>query len=168
MTRIGIGYDIHRFDEGLPAGRRGRTLVLGGVPFPGERGLAGHSDADVLLHAVIDALLGAAGLGDIGAHFPPGDPQWAGVSSGELLRLTAGMLQKRGFAIENVDSTVIAEQPRLAERLPEMRETIARALGIASERVNVKATTNEGLGAIGRGEGIGAMAVALLSAGRDT
>ena len=161
MTRIGIGYDIHRFDEG-------RTLVLGGVPFPGERGLAGHSDADVLLHAVIDALLGAAGLGDIGAHFPPGDPQWAGVSSLRLLSETVRMVAGAGFAIENVDSTVIAERPRLAERLPEMRETIARALGIDAARVNVKATTNEGLGAIGRGEGIAAMAVALLSAGSGT
>ena len=153
--RIGVGYDIHRFQEG-------RTLVLGGVPFAGERGLAGHSDADVLLHAVIDALLGAAGLGDIGVHFPPGDPQWAGVSSLRLLGETVRMVAGAGFAIENVDTTVIAERPRLAERLPEMRETIARALGIAAERVNVKATTNEGLGAIGRGEGIAAMAVALL------
>ncbi len=159
--RIGIGYDIHRFEEG-------RALVLGGVLFAGERGLAGHSDADVLLHAVIDALLGAAGLGDIGAHFPPGDPEWSGASSLRLLSETVRMVAGAGFAIENVDSTVIAEQPRLAERLPEMRETISRALGTGAARVNVKATTNEGLGAIGRGEGIAAMAVALLSAGSGT
>jgi 2-C-methyl-D-erythritol 2,4-cyclodiphosphate synthase len=159
--RIGLGYDIHRFGEG-------RTLILGGVEFPGERGLDGHSDADVLLHAVIDALLGAAGLGDIGVHFPPGDPEWAGASSAGLLDWTGAMLRERGFSVESVDSTVIAERPRLAERLPAMRERIASVLGISADRVNVKATTNEGLGAIGRGEGIAAMAVALLSAGSAT
>ncbi len=159
--RIGLGYDIHRFGEGL-------TLILGGVEFPGERGLDGHSDADVLLHAVIDALLGAAGLGDIGVHFPPGDPEWAGARSTGLLDRTVAMLRERGFSVESVDSTVIAERPRLAERLPAMRERIASVLGISADRVNVKATTNEGLGAIGRGEGIAAMAVALLSAGSAT
>jgi 2-C-methyl-D-erythritol 2,4-cyclodiphosphate synthase len=156
--RIGIGYDIHRFD---PA----RTLVLGGVPFEGEPGLAGHSDADVLLHAVIDALLGAAGMGDIGTHFPPGDPEWKDANSTALLEQTAGMLVVRQFAVDYIDSTVIAEKPKIASRAAEMRKVIARAVGIQPERVNVKATTNEGLGDIGRGEGIAAMAVALLSEG---
>ena len=153
--RIGIGYDIHRFD---PA----RTLVLGGLKFEGEPGLAGHSDADVLLHAVIDALLGAAGLGDIGTHFPPGDPEWKDSSSVALLEQTAGMLVVRRLAVDYIDATVIAERPKLAGRIPEMRLVLARAVGIQPDRVNVKATTNEGLGDIGRGEGMAAMAVALL------
>ncbi len=153
--RIGIGYDIHRFDSS-------RTLVLGGVTFEGETGLAGHSDADALLHAVIDALLGAAGMGDIGTHFPPGDPEWKDTSSTALLEQTAGMLVVRQMTVDYIDATVIAEKPKLAPRITEMRKAIARAVGIAPERVNVKATTNEGLGDIGRGEGIAAMAVALL------
>jgi 2-C-methyl-D-erythritol 2,4-cyclodiphosphate synthase len=156
--RIGIGYDIHRFD---PA----RALVLGGVKFDGEPGLAGHSDADVLLHAIIDALLGAAGMGDIGTHFPPGDPEWEDANSTALLEQTAGMLVVRQFAVDYIDSTIIAEKPKIASRAAEMRKVIARAVGIQPERVNVKATTNEGLGDIGRGEGIAAMAVALLSEG---
>jgi 2-C-methyl-D-erythritol 2,4-cyclodiphosphate synthase len=156
--RIGIGYDIHRFDAARP-------LFIGGVRFEGEPGLAGHSDADVLLHAVIDALLGAAGLGDIGTHFPPGDPEWKDASSVSLLEQTAGMLVVRQLAVDYIDATVIAERPKLASRIPEMRKIIARAAGIQPERVNVKATTNEGLGDIGRGEGIAAMAVALLSEG---
>lgn len=154
--RIGIGYDIHRFDHS-------RTLVLGGVTFDGEPGLAGHSDADVLLHAIIDALLGAAGMGDIGTHFPPGDPEWKDANSTALLEQTAGMLVVRQFAVDYIDSTVIAERPKIAARAAEMRKVIARAVGIQPERVNVKATTNEGLGDIGRGEGIAAMAVTLLS-----
>ncbi len=153
--RIGIGYDIHRFDPS-------RTLVLGGVAFEGEAGLAGHSDADVLLHAIIDALLGAAALGDIGMHFPPEDPNWADADSGTLLAETLKMVRAQGLSPVNVDSTVIAERPRLAARIPEMRVRIAEMLGIEEGCVNVKATTNEGLGAIGRGEGIAAMAVALL------
>jgi 2-C-methyl-D-erythritol 2,4-cyclodiphosphate synthase len=153
--RIGIGYDIHRFDAS-------RTLVLGGVTFDGEPGLAGHSDADALLHAVIDALLGAAGMGDIGTHFPPGDPEWKDASSTALLEQTAGMLVVRQLTVDYIDATVIAEKPKLAPRIAEMRKTIARAVGIAPERVNVKATTNEGLGDIGRGEGIAAMAVAVV------
>lgn len=156
--RIGIGYDIHRFD---PA----RTLVLGGVTFEGEPGLAGHSDADVLLHAIIDALLGAAGMGDIGTHFPPGDPEWKDANSTALLEQTAGMLVVRQFAVDYIDATVVAEKPKIASRAAEIRKAIARAVGIQPERVNVKATTNEGLGDIGRGEGIAAMAVALLSEG---
>jgi len=153
--RAGIGYDIHRFEEG-------RRLVLGGVEFPGKIGLAGHSDADVLLHAIIDALLGAAGLGDIGQHFPPDDPKWAGASSLDLLARTLALVRDAGFGITNVDATVIAERPRLAPHIPAMRERIAQALGIDTQLVNVKATTNEGLGALGRGEGIAAMAVVLL------
>jgi 2-C-methyl-D-erythritol 2,4-cyclodiphosphate synthase len=155
-VRIGIGYDIHRFESGRP-------LILGGVTFAGETGLAGHSDADVLLHAIIDALLGAAGLGDIGNQFPPGDPQWKDASSVQLLEETAGMLVVRQLSVDYVDSTVIAERPKIAARIPEMRRQIARAVGLSVERVNVKATTNEGLGTIGRGEGIAAMAVAVLA-----
>lgn len=154
--RAGIGYDIHRFQQG-------RRLVLGGVEFPGETGLAGYSDADVLTHAVIDALLGAAGLGDIGLHFPPGDPRFEGADSIGLLRETARMLRERGFEVESVDSTVIAERPRLSGDIGKMRERLAEAIGVDPERVNAKAKTNEGIGDIGRGEAIAAMAVALVS-----
>lgn len=153
--RVGIGYDIHRFAVG-------RELVIGGVSFPGETGLDGHSDADVLAHAIIDALLGAAGLGDIGTHFPPGDDRWSGVGSMDLLHRTAGLLLERSFRVLNIDATVVAERPRLAERIPEMKVAIAAALDIDAALVNVKATTNEGLGPVGRAEGIAAMAVALL------
>ena len=153
--RAGIGYDIHRFEEGRP-------LILGGVELAGETGLAGHSDADVLLHAIIDALLGAAGLGDIGQHFPPQDPRLKGASSLDLLARALALVRDAGFEMGNVDATVIAERPRLAPHLPAMRERIAEALGIEAARVNVKATTNEGIGAIGRGEGIAAMAVAVV------
>ena len=154
--RIGIGYDIHRFDAS-------RTLVLGGVRFEGEQGLAGHSDADVLLHAVIDALLGAAGLGDIGTHFPPGDPEWKDADSVSLLEQAAGMLVVRQLAVDYIDATIVAERPKLAGQIAEMRKVIARAVGVQPERVSVKATTNEGLGDIGRGEGIAAMAVAAVT-----
>lgn len=150
--RVGIGYDVHAFADG-------RALVLGGVTFEGERGLAGHSDADVLLHAVIDALLGAAGLGDIGAHFPPGDPEWKGASSVTMLEQTAGMLVVRQLAVDYIDATVVCERPKLGARIGEMRRVIARAVGVSAERVSVKATTSDGLGALGRGEGIAAMAV---------
>lgn len=153
--RSGIGYDIHRLEEG-------RRLVLGGVEFPGETGLAGHSDADVLLHAIIDALLGAAGLGDIGRHFPPNDARWTGADSAVLLVRTCGTVREAGFEVVNLDATVIAERPRLAERLDEMRERIAAVMGVDRSRVNVKATTNEGIGDIGRGEGIAALAIASL------
>ena len=156
MTRVGIGYDVHRFEDGRP-------LVLGGVPFEGERGLGGHSDADVLLHAIIDALLGAAGLGDIGTHFPPGDPQWKDASSVSMLEEAAGMLVVRQLSIDYVDSTLIAERPKISARTPEMRRQISRAVGLPVDRVNVKATTTDGLGAIGRGEGIAAMAVVAVS-----
>lgn len=153
--RSGIGYDIHRFEEG-------RRLVLGGLEFPRETGLVGHSDADVLLHAIIDALLGGAGLGDIGRHFSPDDPQWAGADSGALMARTCEMIRDAGFEVVNVDTTVIAERPRLAEHLDEMRNRIAGVLGIDRLRVNVKATTNEGIGDIGRGEAIAAIAIVSL------
>jgi 2-C-methyl-D-erythritol 2,4-cyclodiphosphate synthase len=153
--RVGTGYDIHRFDPS-------RTLVLGGVHFEGEPGLAGHSDADVLLHAIIDALLGAAALGDIGTHFPPNDPQWADANSLRLLEDTLAKLADQGFTVGNIDATLIAEKPRLAAHIAEIRDRIADVLAVDPSRVNVKATTNEGLGAIGRGEGIAAIAVTLL------
>ena len=153
--RIGQGYDIHP----LVAGRR---LVLGGVEIAHERGLDGHSDADVLLHAIADAKLGAAGLGDIGTHFPPSDDRWRGVSSLDLLARVARMVREAGWSPVNVDATVIAERPRLAPHVPQMRARIAACLGVAADAVGVKATTNERLGALGRGEGIAALAVALL------
>ncbi|TMG05754.1 MAG: 2-C-methyl-D-erythritol 2,4-cyclodiphosphate synthase [Chloroflexi bacterium] len=153
--RVGIGYDVHRCDEA-------RDLVLGGVDLPHEVGLAGHSDADVLLHAIIDALLGAAGLGDIGQHFPPEDAQWRGASSLDLLRRALAIVRVAGFEVGNVDATVIAEGPWLAPHIRAMRERIAAALGVDVQRVSVKATTHEGLGALGRGEGIAAMAVAVV------
>ena len=153
--RAGIGYDVHRCDEA-------RDLVLGGVDLPHEVGLAGHSDADVLLHAIIDALLGAAGLGDIGQHFPPEDAQWRGASSLDLLRRALAIVRVAGFEVGNVDATVIAEGPWLAPHIRAMRERIAAALGVDVQRVSVKATTHEGLGALGRGEGIAAMAVAVV------
>jgi 2-C-methyl-D-erythritol 2,4-cyclodiphosphate synthase len=153
--RVGLGYDVHPFAEG-------RSLVLGGVEFPHSRGLDGHSDADVLLHAICDALLGAASLGDIGHHFPPGDPDYAGVASTLLLARVAGMLAEDGWRIVNVDSTVVAERPRIAPQVPAMRARIAAALNIDPAHVSVKATTNEGLGFVGREEGIAAMATALI------
>lgn len=154
--RVGLGYDVHRFQTG-------RRLVLGGVEFPGETGLAGHSDADVLAHAVIDALLGAAGLGDIGSHFPPGDPRFQGADSIELLRRTAALLREHGCQVRNVDSTVVAERPRLADHIGKMRERLAEAMGIEPALVSVKAKTNEGIGDVGRGEAIAAIAVALVT-----
>jgi len=153
--RVGIGYDIHRRDEA-------RDLVLGGVELPHEVGLAGHSDADVLLHAIIDALLGAAALGDIGQHFPPDDPQWKDASSLDLLVRALALVREAGFEVGNVDATVIAEGPRLAPHIPAMRERIAEALGVDARRVSVKATTHDGLGTLGRGEGIAASAVATV------
>jgi len=154
--RIGIGYDIHRFQEGRP-------LVLGGLTLPGETGLGGHSDADVLLPAVIDALLGAAGLGDIGQRYPPDDLASAGADSRRLLAEVGAAVEEAGYRPESVDATVIAERPKLGPHLPRMGQAIGEALRLDPARVNVKATTNEGIGAIGRGEGIAAIAVALLS-----
>jgi 2-C-methyl-D-erythritol 2,4-cyclodiphosphate synthase len=153
--RVGIGYDIHRFEEG-------RRLILGGVLIEGETGLAGHSDADVVLHAIVDALLGAAGKADMGTHFPDSDEQWRNAASTELLQRTLDMIRDDGFGPANVDVTIIAEKPRLAPYTPDMRAQIAHTMGILQGHVSIKATTNEGIGAIGRGEGIAAMAVALL------
>jgi len=153
--RIGIGYDIHRLIEG-------RDLVLGGVRIPHSKGLWGHSDADVAIHAVCDALLGAAGLGDIGHFFPDGDPRYEGVSSLVLLREVGEMIARQGFRTGNVDIALIAEQPRIAPHIPEMKARMAEALGVTPDRIHIKATTNEGLGAIGREEGIACYAVAML------
>jgi 2-C-methyl-D-erythritol 2,4-cyclodiphosphate synthase len=155
MVRTGLGIDTHAFAPGRP-------LILGGVDIPHEEGLAGHSDADVLTHAVIDALLGAAGLGDIGQHFPDTDPRFAGADSIELLRTVAQYLGERGFAIGNVDATVVLERPRLAPYRDAIRDRLAAALGLAPDAVNVKATTGERMGFVGRGEGAAAMAVATL------
>ena len=153
--RIGQGYDVHA----LVAGRK---LVIGGVTIPFDRGLAGHSDADVLIHAVCDALLGAAGLGDIGRHFPDTDPKYKGADSRALLREVAKMLLEEEWAVANIDATLIAEAPKMAAHIPAMAANIASDLGISAGRVNVKAKTAERLGALGRGEGIAAEAIALL------
>ncbi|MGB9756938.1 MAG: 2-C-methyl-D-erythritol 2,4-cyclodiphosphate synthase [Candidatus Bipolaricaulaceae bacterium] len=153
--RVGIGIDFHRFDPH-------RKLFLGGVEIPGEPGLSGHSDADVIIHAVCDALLGAGGLGDIGKHFPPGDPAYKGISSLALLEGVRELLAKRGYVPLQVDVAVVAERPRLSPYVQAMRERIAAALGIPVEDVSIKATTPEGMGALGRGEGMGAWAVALI------
>ena len=154
--RIGQGYDVHRLVVGRP-------LILGGEHIPFERGLDGHSDADVLLHALGDALLGAASLGDLGEHFPPSDPQWRGASSIDLLGRIVGLLAERGFAVINCDLTLVAEAPRLGPFRDRIRQRIAGVLGIAPAGVGLKATTNEGLGWLGRGEGMAAMAVALIA-----
>ena len=153
--RTGIGYDIHPLTPGLP-------LLLGGVRIPHEAGLAGHSDADVLAHAVIDALLGAAALGDIGQHFPPDDPRYHNVNSLQLLERTTELVAAAGYRLVNVDATVIAEAPKLAPHIAAIRTSLAAALGIDQRAVSVKATTADRLGAIGHGEGIAALAIALL------
>lgn len=153
--RIGFGYDVHRLVEN-------RDLILGGVKIDYEKGLLGHSDADVLLHAVSDALLGAAALGDIGKHFPDTDPQYHGADSLKLLEHVVKLLEEHSFLIGNVDATIIAQRPKMAPHIPQMRENIARVLKIPVNRVNVKATTEEGLGFTGTGEGISAQAVCLL------
>jgi 2-C-methyl-D-erythritol 2,4-cyclodiphosphate synthase len=153
---IGLGYDSHVFAEGRP-------LILGGVTIPSARGLLGHSDADVLTHAIIDALLGAAGLGDIGQHFPDTDERWRDADSIALLRQVIAELARRGLQPVNVDATVVLQEPRLAPHREAMRASLAGALGLVPERVNVKATTAEGMGPIGRGEGAEAHAVALLT-----
>jgi 2-C-methyl-D-erythritol 2,4-cyclodiphosphate synthase len=153
--RIGHGYDVHRLVEG-------RDLILGGVKIPYEKGLLGHSDADVLLHAVSDALLGAAGLRDIGYHFPDTDPQYKGADSLELLRIVGQKISAAGYRVSNVDVTMIAQRPKLKEHIPVMMENIAAALGIRVDRVNVKATTEEKLGFTGTGEGMSCHAVCLL------
>lgn len=155
-VRIGHGYDVHRLTEG-------RKLILGGVEIPYELGLLGHSDADVLTHAVMDALLGAAGAGDIGQMFPDSDPTYAGADSIKLLRQVVISIKEKGFTVENVDGTIIAQRPKLAGHIPEMRARLAQCLEVPQNRVNVKATTEEGLGFSGAGEGIAAHAVCLLT-----
>lgn len=155
VIRTGIGYDVHRFAEG-------RAMVLGGVTIDHPRGLLGHSDADVLLHAIADAILGAAALGDIGRHFPPSDPAFEGADSRELLAASCRMLAAAGYLLVNVDATVIAEAPRINPHAEAMRTAIATACGIAIDCVSVKATTNEGMGFVGREEGIAALAIATI------
>ncbi len=154
--RVGMGYDVHKLTEG-------RKLIMGGVEIPYEKGLLGHSDADVLLHAVMDALLGAAALGDIGKHFPDTDPAYKGISSIKLLEHVGALLMENCFFIENIDATIIAQAPKMRPYIDAMRENIARALDISIEQVNVKATTEEGLGFTGSGEGISSQAVCLLT-----
>jgi 2-C-methyl-D-erythritol 2,4-cyclodiphosphate synthase len=153
--RIGQGFDAHAF-------KRGRKLVIGGVTIPYGQGLDGHSDADVLLHAVCDALIGAAALGDIGRHFPDSDPQYKNIDSRQLLRATGALLAKHGWRVSNLDATIIAQEPRMAPHIPEMIDNIAADLDIAARDVSVKAKTTERLGFTGRGEGIAAEAVALI------
>ena len=153
--RIGIGYDVHPFGKG-------RRLMLGGVHIEDEEGLSGHSDGDVLLHAITDAILGACGLGDIGQHFPPDDPSYVGADSLVFLRRVIVLAKELGYSVENIDATVIAERPRLQPFIQPMRRRVASAAGLAEGQVSVKATTHEGLGAIGRGEGIATMATALI------
>lgn len=155
--RIGHGYDVHKLVEG-------RKLILGGVDIPFELGLLGHSDADVLTHAVMDALLGAACLGDIGQHFPDSDPAYAGADSLELLRSVAGLLQASGYRVGNVDATLLAQAPKLAPHISQMRQNLAQAMGVELDQISVKATTEEGLGFTGARQGIAAHAVALLQA----
>lgn len=157
MTRCGIGYDLHRL-------AKGRKLMIGGVEVPFDMGCVGHSDGDVLSHALCDALLGAAGLGDIGAHFPDNDPRWRGVSSLLFLEQTRTLLDQRSLRINHVDATVICERPKLGPHFPAMRAVLAKSLGIAPEQINLKAKTNEGTGEIGRGEAIAAQAIATLEA----
>ena len=144
--RVGMGYDVHKLVEG-------RDLIIGGVRIPHTLGLLGHSDADVLLHAIMDALLGAAGLGDIGKHFPDTDPQYKGISSMKLLSHVAELIRERGYVVENIDATIIAQKPKMRPHIPQMEENIAGALGISTDQVNVKATTEEGLGFTGTEEG---------------
>ena len=154
--RVGMGYDVHKLTEG-------RKLILGGVDIPWEKGLLGHSDADVLIHAVMDALLGAAALGDIGKHFPDNK----GISSIKLLVHVAELLRKQGYAVGNIDATVIAQKPKMAPHIPQMRKNMADALGIPESKINIKATTEEGLGFTGRGEGIASQAICLLIEKQD-
>jgi 2-C-methyl-D-erythritol 2,4-cyclodiphosphate synthase len=154
-SRIGIGYDIHRLVEG-------RKLVLGGVEIPFEKGLLGHSDSDVLTHAICDALLGAAALGDIGTHFPDSDPRWAGASSLDFLARVVELVTEKGYRVANVDSTVMAERPKLMPYVQTMREKLASVLQIDVDQINIKAKTNEGLESVGRGEAMAAQAVVLL------
>lgn len=155
MTRSGIGYDLHRLAEG-------RRLILGGVEVPFEKGPVGHSDGDVLAHAICDALLGAAGLGDIGTHFPDTDPRWKGVASLLFLEHIRGLLAEHRFRIAHIDAVIVTERPKLGPHFPAMRAALAGALGISPDQINLKAKTNEGVDAVGRGEAIAALAIATL------
>ena len=154
--RVGMGYDVHKLVEG-------RDLIMGGVNIPHTLGLLGHSDADVLLHAIMDALLGAAALGDIGKHFPDTDPAYKGISSIELLEHVAALIEKKGYVVENIDATIIAQRPKMRPHIPQMEENIAKALHIDVNQINVKATTEEGLGFTGTEEGISSQAICCLS-----
>ena len=153
--RVGIGYDVHRLATD-------RSLILGGVAIPFELGLVGHSDADVLTHAICDSFLGAAGLGDIGIHFPDSNERYLGISSLRLLEEVIRLVREAGYAPVNVDVTVVAERPKLTPHVPAMKEALGRVLGLTEDRIGLKATTSEGLGALGRGDGIAAMAVCLI------
>jgi len=155
-VRCGIGYDLHRLETG-------RKLIVGGIELPFDKGPAGHSDGDVLAHALCDALLGAAGLGDIGTHFPDTDPKWKGANSLIFLEHAKKLLAERDFAIEHVDAIVILERPKLGPHFPRMREALAKALGVPTEKIHLKAKTNEGVDAVGRGEAIAAQVVATIS-----
>ena len=155
MTRCGIGYDLHRLAEA-------RKCILGGIEVPFDKGPVGHSDGDVLSHAICDAILGAAGLGDIGRHFPDTDPRWKGASSLLFLENVRGVLEERGLRIAHIDAVVITEKPKLAPHFPGMQRRLAKALGIAPEQINLKAKTNEGVDAIGRGEAIASQAIVTL------
>ncbi|MGN8800659.1 2-C-methyl-D-erythritol 2,4-cyclodiphosphate synthase [Candidatus Merdisoma sp. HCP28S3_D10] len=153
--RVGMGYDVHRLVEE-------RKLILGGVEIPYEKGLLGHSDADVLLHAIMDALLGAAALGDIGKHFPDTDPAYKGISSIRLLEHVGRLLEEHNYVVGNIDATIIAQRPKMAPHIPKMRANVAKALGIEESQINIKATTEEGLGFTGTGEGISSQAICAL------
>lgn len=153
--RIGMGYDVHKLISG-------RKLILGGVAIPFEKGLLGHSDADVLVHSICDALFGAAGLGDIGLHFPDSDPEFKDISSIKLLEKTNKMVYEKGFNLKNLDCTVFAQEPKISSFREKMQQNIARVMNTSTDCINIKATTTEGLGMFGRGEGIGAMCVALI------
>lgn len=155
LMRVGMGYDVHRLTEN-------RDLILGGVKIPWEKGLLGHSDADVLIHAIMDALLGAAALGDIGQHFPDTDPAYEGISSVKLLEHVATFLEKKGYGVGNIDAVIIAQKPKMAPHIPQMKENIAAALHMKPDCLNIKATTEEKLGFTGREEGIASQAVCLL------
>lgn len=158
--RIGMGYDVHKLVDD-------RSLIIGGVSIPYEKGLLGHSDADVLVHAIMDALLGAAALGDIGKHFPDTDPAYKGISSLTLLKKVSDLLEENRFLIENIDATIVAQAPKMRPYIDTMRENISKALGIEIDQINIKATTEEGLGFTGRGEGIASQAICMLTTPRE-
>ena len=154
--RVGMGYDVHKLVEG-------RDLIVGGVTIPHTLGLLGHSDADVLLHAIMDALLGAAGLGDIGKHFPDTDPAYKGISSIKLMEHVAALIEEKGYVVENIDATIIAQKPKMRPHIPQMEENIAKAMNISVDQINVKATTEEGLGFTGTEQGISSQAICCLT-----